>query len=70
MKNSAHKSEQDVIVTGYHTVLISFYINSKMNEPGFENSMLTDDKSYEINIHAWVCIQNTTTGYKRAPQIS
>ena len=29
-----------------------------------QNSMFTDGKSYEINIHAWVCIQNTTTGYK------
>ena len=40
-----------------------------MNEPGFENSMFTDEKSYEINIHAWVCIQNTITGYKRVPQL-
>ena len=40
-----------------------------MNEPVFENSMFTDDKSYEISIRAWVCIQNATTGYKRAPQL-
>ena len=38
-----------------------------MNEPVFENSMFTDDKSYEISIRAWVCIQNGTTCYKRAP---
>ena len=40
-----------------------------MNKPAFENSMFTDDESYEINIRAWVCVQNGTTGYKRAPQL-
>ena len=38
-----------------------------MNEPVFENSMFTDDKSYEISICAWVFIQNMKTGYKQAP---
>ena len=76
-KNSAYESEQDVVVTGNHTVtqhhynkrvaFISFCINGEMNEPGFENSMLTDNKNYGISIRAWVCIQNATTGYKRAP---
>ena len=33
-----------------------------MNEPVFENSMFTDDKSCEISIRAWVCIQDATTG--------
>ena len=47
--------------------LISFRRNGEMNEPVFENSVFTDDKSYEISIRAWVCIQNVTTGYKRAP---
>ena len=64
-------------MTGNHTVtqhnenkrvaLISFCRNGERNEPVFENSMFTDDKSYEISIRAWVCIQNVTTGYKRAP---
>ena len=40
-----------------------------MNKPVFENSMFTDDESYEISIRAWVCVQNGTTGYKRAPQL-
>ena len=31
-----------------------------MNEPVFENSMFTDDKSYEISIRAWVCIPDAT----------
>ena len=38
-----------------------------MNEPVFENSMFTDDKSYEISIRMWVRIQNATTGRKQAP---
>ena len=38
-----------------------------MNKPVFKNSMFTDDKSYEIIICMWVCIQNKTTGYKQAP---
>ena len=38
-----------------------------MNKPVFKNSMFTDDKSYEIIIRMWVCIQNMTTGYKQAP---
>ena len=38
-----------------------------MNKPVFKNSMFTDDKSYEISIRMWVCIQNMTTGYKQAP---
>ena len=37
-----------------------------MDAPVFENSMFTDDKSYEISIRAWVCIEKATTGYKRA----
>ena len=37
-----------------------------MNEPVFENSMFTDEKSYEMSIRAGVSIQNATTGYKRA----
>ena len=41
-----------------------------MNKPVFENSMFTDDKSYEISIRMWVCIQNMTTGYKQAPLLS
>ena len=41
-----------------------------MNEPVFKNSMFSDDKSYEISIHSWVCIQNATTGYKRGPNSS
>lgn len=32
-----------------------------------KNSMFTDDKSYEMSIQAWVCTQNTTTGYKQVP---
>ena len=40
-----------------------------MNKPVFEKSMFTDDESYEISIRAWVCVQNGTTGYKRAPQL-
>ena len=73
----AYESEQYVVVTGNHTVtqhhlnkrveLISFWINGKMSEPVFENSMFTDDKSYEMSIRTWVCIQNATTCYKRAP---
>ena len=73
----AYELEQDVVVTGNHTVtqhhlnkrvaLIWFCINGEMNQPVFENSMFTDDKSYEINIRVWVCIQNATTCYKRAP---
>ena len=76
-KNFAYKSVQDVVVTGNHTVtqhhynkrvaLISFCTNGEMNEPGYENSMFTDDKNYGISIRAWVCIQNATTGYKLAP---
>ena len=38
-----------------------------MNELVFENSMFTDDESYEISIRMWVRIQNATTGHKRAP---
>ena len=38
-----------------------------MNKPVFENSMFTNDKSYEIIIRMGVCIQNMTTGYKQAP---
>ena len=38
-----------------------------MNEPVFENSMFTDDKSYEISICPWVCIPDMTTGYKGVP---
>ena len=72
-----HRSEQDVAVTSNHNVtqhhsnkweeLISFCINGKMNEPVFENSMFTDDKSYEISIYTWVFIQNIKTGYKQLP---
>ena len=40
-----------------------------MKEPVFENSMFTDDKSYEISICAWVCIPDTTTGYKGVPSL-
>ena len=40
-----------------------------MNEPVFKNSMFSDDKSYKISIHSWVCIQNATTGYKRGPYL-
>ena len=40
-----------------------------MNEPVFENSMFTDDKSYEISIRAWVRIQNATTGHEQAPKL-
>ena len=42
-------------------------MNNEMNEPVFENSMFTNDKSSEISMRAWVGIQNATTGYKRAP---
>ena len=38
-----------------------------MSEPVFENSMFTEDKSYEMSIRAWVCIQKATTGHKQAP---
>ena len=38
-----------------------------MNEPVFENSMYTDDKSYEISIRAWTCIPDAITSNKRAP---
>ena len=63
-------------MTGNHTetqhhwnkqVKLSFFINGQMNKPVFENSMFTNDKSYEIIIRMWVCIQNMTTGYKQAP---
>ena len=37
-----------------------------MNEPVFENSMFTDDESYEMSIRARVSNQNATTGYKQA----
>ena len=47
--------------------LISFWINDEMNEPVFENSMFTDDKSSEMSIRTWVCIQNATTSYKWTP---
>ena len=40
-----------------------------MKEPVFEKCMCTDVKSYKMSIRAWVCIQNATTSYKRAPQL-
>ena len=66
-KKFAYESEQDVVVTGNHTVtqhhqnkrvaLSSFCINGEMNEPVFENSMFTDDKSYQVSIRAWVAFR-------------
>ena len=38
-----------------------------MNEPVFEDSMFTDDQSYQISFRTWVCIQNATTGFNREP---
>ena len=38
-------------------------MNNEMNEPVFENSMFTNDKSSEISIRAWVGIQNATTAW-------
>ena len=46
---------------------MGLYGEMNVNEPIFENSMFTDDKSYEISIRAWVCIQNATTGCELAP---
>ena len=76
-KKFAYESEQDVVVTGNHTVIqhhqnkrvaiISFCIDGEMNEPVFENSMFTGDKIYEMSIRAWVYIQNATTCNKRTP---